>query len=505
MFHRRSILIAVLLCCGMVLSAGQVVTSPKLADVQQPEVAVEPQSQTWMPREISEIDVLLASSDPEYVVRAGDVISVSYIEKAQQSPVTIQLQVPYDGVVRIPSIASIMAGGRKFLDVKSEIEEVLLRNNRFSEPVVSLSGLGVFSVSVGGKVRLSTEVAVNGLFRLSDVLYLTDSNSSLRNVLVSKADGSSRSYDLYAALYEGSSENNPRLEPGDRITFTKAGRTVSLSGAVKAPGSYQLVSGENLKSVISHYSDGLVGNVEEVVVYRATEGNFEKGITVPVDQDFELLDGDRIEVAAAVPVLQSVSVEGALMSTNTMNLITGNRYERYYYTFADGETVSDLLSAMQSFFIDSSDLGNASLKRNGETISLDLEAILFDGAEAGSMKLQAGDIIVIPFSQMFVSVTGAVVNPGVYGFIPGKTADYYINLAGGLSTSAKKSGDMVVRDKSGQIVPENSVIAPESVINIERSTLSSDTSNTAAILGIIASILGLVYTSTEIAVNLGSM
>ena len=497
----------ILLAVSLNVFAAEVVVSPRLSGrVEASEVSAIPvgEAAIYQQRPMSELDILLASSNPEYVLRTGDTITVSYIEKAQTKPIVLTLRVPYDGNVRLPGIGDVEAGGREFSAVRNEISDMLIRNNRFSEPVIELTGLGIFSVTVKGAVHSTANVPVNGLYRLSDMLYLASSEASIRDVAVTGKDGNTSHYDLFAAMKEGKLEDNPILEPGDTVTFSPAERTITVVGEVKRPGVYQLLPGENLSSLLSRYTGGLKVKSDEVTITRSVEGNFAQDMIVSVDDDFALLDGDRVVVEASKADIKSLSVEGALRSANAQNIIAGSKYETYYYRFAEGETLSDLIDAFANIFSDSSDIRNVEIHRGEEIIKVDFAEILYNGAASGDMKLEAGDRIVIPFSQMFVSVTGSVVKPGLYGYVPGKTASYYINLAGGLNGNASKNGDYVVFDKDSKKVSDDTVITPEMVINVETSSFKTDTSTTSTILALVTSVLGIVTASIGIATAFGA-
>ena len=503
----RLLISFILIAVSLNVFAAEVVVSPRLsARVDAIEETTLPTGEVtgYQMRPMSELDILLASSNPEYVLRTGDSITVAYIEKAQTKPIVLTLRVPYDGSIRIPGIGDVVAGGREFGVVRNEISDMLLRNNRFSEPVIELTGLGIFSVTVKGAVHSTASVPVNGLYRLSDMLYLASSDASIRDVAVVGKDGSEQHYDLFAAMKEGKLEDNPILEPGDTVVFSPAERTITIAGEVKRPGVYQLLEGENLSELLSRYSGGLKVMSDEVMVTRSVRGNYSDDIIVDVAEDFVLLDGDVVTVSPSRADVKSLSVEGALRSTNASNIIAGSKYESYYYRFAEGETLSDLIDAFAAIFSDSSDLRNVEIHRGDEVIKVNFADILYNGASSGEMKLQAGDRIVVPFSQMFVSVTGSVVKPGLYGYVPGKTASYYINLAGGLNGNASKKGDYVVFDKNNNKVSDDSIITPEMVINVEVSNFKTDTATTTTILALVTSVLGIVATSVGIAHTLGA-
>ena len=76
----------------------------------------------------------------------------------------------------------------------------------------------------------------------------------------------------------------------------------------------------------------------------------------------------------------------------------------------------------------------------------------------------------IPFRQYFVSVSGAVHNPGRYPYIPDRKYDYYVGLAGGFVRSQNVHEAVTIRNINGKKMSKNDFITPEA--NIEAKTNS---------------------------------
>ncbi len=452
------------------------------------------------------LDRLIALSDPDYMLVPGDTISVSYIERAAIDPVTLLLTVPYGGRLNISNIATIETDGKTFQNVRSEIEAALLQYSRYANPIVTINSLGMFRIELKGEVTSSRTIRVNGNSFLSDILYYGSGSASSRSVTVKSADGTVREYDPYLGLRKGESANNPRLRPGDVITLNRKDRAVTISGAVNDSGTYQILEGENLSALISDYAKGLDPYASSTATLQRSNGNgYYEVISVPLDEDFELKDGDIIYIEPAADSLPSVSIEGALRSGNsTNNMIQGDRTETYYYRFVEGESVYDMLSAISDYLIDSSNLEGAYLVRDGKTIMLDFNEILYNGAESGNLKLKASDRFFIPFMQMHVSVTGGVENPGLYGYVPGRDAEYYINLAGGYSANSKGEKGTKIYDKSGMRMGFNDPLTPESKIEVDRDDLSEKLASTVTVVALVTSIVGLVASIVTISSDIAN-
>lgn len=70
----------------------------------------------------------------------------------------------------------------------------------------------------------------------------------------------------------------------------------------------------------------------------------------------------------------------------------------------------------------------------------------------------------VPFRQYFVSVSGAVKSPGRFPYIPDRTWDYYIGLAGGFDKTKNKLDSIRIFDIEGSKHSKDEFIGPEYTI-----------------------------------------
>jgi protein involved in polysaccharide export with SLBB domain len=81
--------------------------------------------------------------------------------------------------------------------------------------------------------------------------------------------------------------------------------------------------------------------------------------------------------------------------------------------------------------------------------------------------LEQYDTLVIPFRQYFVTVSGAVTNPGRYPYIPDRNWAYYVSLAGGLKKDQNSFQKVTITTVDGRPMTKNDNITPETIINAE--------------------------------------
>ena len=70
----------------------------------------------------------------------------------------------------------------------------------------------------------------------------------------------------------------------------------------------------------------------------------------------------------------------------------------------------------------------------------------------------------MPEIKQTVTVTGAVVTPGVYPYTPGRTFEYYIALAGGFDYERNARGAVLITDVYGKKLPKDAAIGPNTLI-----------------------------------------
>ena len=82
-------------------------------------------------------------------------------------------------------------------------------------------------------------------------------------------------------------------------------------------------------------------------------------------------------------------------------------------------------------------LRNIQVLRNGKKIAgVDIYDYLFDGKTAGNIRLQEGDVIIVPPYEQLVNIDGNVKRPMYYEIKPGETIQTVIDYAGGFTGDA---------------------------------------------------------------------
>jgi len=332
-------------------------------------------------------------------------------------------------------------------------------------------------IIIDGEVKSVVEENAWPLRRLSSIIAdnLTP-YSSTRNVIVTSIDGSVRSYDLFKASRFGAIDQNPYILSGERITVGRMERRVNISGEVERPGTYELLEGENIQSLINYYGSGFTefADISRIEITRLIDGNNNSNIgrilylsEDDLNNDYELYLYDSVTIPSLKEMKPVAFIEGAIYVSDGVALEASNRKE---IRITEGMNYATFIRDNKSLFGATSDLQNAYIIRGDKNIPINLFEYLYDVSFYSEEEVKPYDILMIPFRQYFVTVSGAVHNPGRYPYIPDRKYDYYVGLAGGFIRSQNVHEAVIIRNINGKRMSKNDFITPET--NIEAKTNS---------------------------------
>ena len=416
----------------------------------------------------------LAISNSDYMVTVGDFYRLTYSISGNMISYEILVDSTYD--IRIGNLGVIKAKGKSYISLKKEVEELVLRNLPMSGVQFVLVSPAVFTVKITGEVNSAKEKKVWGLTRVSEAISnsLTVYSSS-RNIKIKSENGKEKVVDLFKARRDGDLSNDPYVRPGDEIIVQRMDRKVTIVGEVERPGTYELLPGENLKELVEKYGNGLTEfadlsriQIERVYSENSVSGemNYLKANSIDdkILSDYVLQCYDKINIMSYSSLKPVVFIEGAvLQDTNEAGteLVTSTKLS---LNVEYGTNYAFFIRQYRNIFTSVSDLKNAYIIRKNEEITVNLEDILYDVSYYSELTVENGDTLVIPFRQFFVTVSGAVHNPGRYPYIPNRTYDYYVALAGGFIKSQNSGEAVKIYDINGKTLSKRSFITPESVI-----------------------------------------
>jgi protein involved in polysaccharide export with SLBB domain len=364
---------------------------------------------------------MLALSTSDYPATPGDVYNLSYhagITGNGGMAVSIPLVLDAGYQLKVQNMGTINARNKTYLQVRREVESLVSRNYPMSGPTLTLARMGSFTVLVTGETTNAGNRGVDGLTRIAALSSSLTGKASIRFIKVTHANGTTSTYDLFAAARNGDLSQNPYVSPGDKIVIPAAGRIVQLQGEAYRAGRYELLADEHLVELIEKYGDGFTKEAaqDKLVITRlnpALEGSREViNLSWQSKDAVTLEDGDIVSVINKELNRQAVFFEGAMFPVVEDEELQ-DRDERTHavtripYYFYPGETIGQAGRNLRNYFSDVSDLSAAYILRGEEQIAVNLERFLYRNETEGDVPLASGDIVVIPYRRYY-TMTGEV-------------------------------------------------------------------------------------------------
>ncbi len=417
------------------------------------------------------VQVAIASAD--YMVTPGDIYTIAYASGS--TPVTYDTVVDSSYKIRVANLAVLDTKGKTYVELKKIVEDLVSRNYPMSGVQFILKNPSEFKVMILGEVKQPKEITAWALSRLDTIVAKNATNyTSRRSITIKSADGKTKDYDLFRATHFGEFDQNPYLKPNDTIIFKKIERRVNVTGAVRRPGNYELQKGENLKELIEIYSDGLNewADTRMIQITRITDSDTLTGQNIYLSWEealsFELKAFDKVQIKSVADMRPVMYMEGAILAnkedaTKSEGTIEGASKIAIQFDY-DTDYNFLIRNNRSKFDTPLADLSKSYISRNGQVIPIDVSKVLYDPNNYSELKVEPGDVLTIPVKQFFVSVAGSVASPGRYPYIPNKTYEYYIGLAGGFDKGRNSGDSVVIKDFDGNKLSKNAEITPETII-----------------------------------------
>lgn len=394
----------------------------------------------------------------EYVVGPGDKIQVQLIGSTKGR---YSLVVGRDGRVNFPELGPIAVSGRRFDEVRQDLEQRVREQMIGTEASVGIGELRSIRVFVLGDAETPGSYTVSGLSTISNALFVSGGVKkigSLRNIQLKRSGRTVSTLDLYDLLLKGDTRADVRLLPGDVIFVPPVGATVGLAGEVRRPAIYEL-KGETTAGELLQLGGGLMPDADPTKATIERIDQRRARITLDVDlsqasqQRLGLQSGDTLRVPMIRPILDdSITVSGYVHRPGE-------------YQFRPGMRIGDLITSLdelppnadQRYVLIRRELPP---DRRIQVFSVNLEDVLANrsGAENVALAprdqifvfdLESGrDRIIEPLMRELglqsrlgeptqeVSVAGRIKVPGRYPLEPGMRVSDLIRAGGSLDEAA---------------------------------------------------------------------
>jgi protein involved in polysaccharide export with SLBB domain len=320
----------------------------------------------------------------------------------------------------------------------------------------------------------------------------------------------------------GQPARDPELQEFDELiiysrTEFRPSRQIAVYGSVQHPGVYTFRDSMTLRDAVI-LAGGLRDEafLEQAEVSRVPQviggDTLALVLQVPLDSSYVLdptaylLRG--VGQRTPSPVLQpfdNVFIRRLPNYTLQRNVIVSGevRFPGRYTITHTNERITDLLTRAggltEAGYLRGSQFFRA--QNRAGRVGIDFEHIVHDPAYRDNLILLAGDSIFVPEYQPVVQVEGAVNSPVAVSFVPGHSADYYVDRAGGFSHNAEKNKTYIVQQngtvdrRSNRVDPGARVVVPDRPLDAQRTNWPQIVTTTGTLL---ASLLSIIVLSKQL-------
>ncbi len=374
----------------------------------------------------------------EYAVSAGDLLEILVADEPTLTPAAPGLVVGPDGRIAMPYVGSIEVVGKTCAEIAEAVRLALIEAEILIAPevVVRVAEYRSQTVNVLGAVGVPGRYPHRPGLRIRDAVALAgglvesgEGAASRAEARLVRPSGERVTIVLAEALQGEGAYAQLELQPGDTL-LVEIRQTVSVTGAVAAPGAFSVDGPAKLVDVVTRAGGVTDAGDAENVTVRKPDGttrtiNLHKVLLGEADE-LPLVDpGDVV----FVPPARRANVLGYVAAPGS-------------YPLGPDDRVSDLLAAAGGIARPTGG-GAADIRGDaravvlthldGRSTTLNMEEVLRGGRRLPELDpiVSAGDTVFVPEERLEVSVLGHVVTPGRYPLRLGDRATDALAAAGG--------------------------------------------------------------------------
>ena len=393
----------------------------------------------------------------DYILGAGDKM---FIDVYGESESYFQAEISPEGYAILENIGPVNLNGLS-------LEKAKLRlTNRFKKVYPGIQSRKTFlNISVGIpraiRINIAGEVNLPGTYNFSafntlyNALYVAGGiteNATLRDIKLFRNNKLISTVDVYKFLTEGDGSSNVRLENNDLILVNTYSNRISIDGAVKSPGKFEMKDEETLLDLLN-YAGGLSENAfkKSIKLTRIIDGQL-KVVDINSDQFdfFKPMDGDKYMIEKIIEKYNNrVIVNGAVFRPGTFSL-------------TEEMTVKNLIDKAEGLktdvFFDKAYITRTNEDYSTSTIALNLK----DELKNPNFILQEEDVLnILSINDLseenYIEISGQVNNPGIFPFSKNISLSDLILLAGGFKENATSNRIEINRRLSSNESNENNI------------------------------------------------
>ena len=287
----------------------------------------------------------------DYILGAGDKM---FIDVYGESESYFQAEISPEGYAILENIGPVNLNGLS-------LEKAKLRlTNRFKKVYPGIQAKKTFlNISVGIpraiRINIAGEVNLPGTYNFSafntlyNALYVAGGiteNATLRDIKLFRNNKLISTVDVYKFLTEGDGSSNVRLENNDLILVNTYSNRISIDGAVKSPGKFEMKDEETLLDLLN-YAGGLSENAfkKSIKLTRIIDGQL-KVVDINSDQFdfFKPMDGDKYMIEKIIEKYEEeISEIDSLQKLKLKRMGEGGSKDFFEMNLSNAETQSLIL------------------------------------------------------------------------------------------------------------------------------------------------------------------
>lgn len=381
-----------------------------------------------------------------YIVGANDVL---HVDVYGMSEATYDLTVSSEGSIRIPNVGMAQVSGLTIEAAENVIKKklsVIYNSINSGRTTVAVSVNRIRSI----KVYIMGEVHNPGSYTLSSVSSVINAmnacggpseNGSMRSIKLLRNGKEIANVDLYEFLMKGVMPSDMTLQDQDVIHVPPYENRVTINGAVKRDGIYELKNGETLQNLLD-YCGGFSEDAytERISVTRNTNG--EKSVADVTRDIFKMFNPASGDIYQVDRILEKY--------TNRVQII-GSVFRPGIYALEENMSLRDLVNKANGLTEDAF-MESATVLRLQEDLTPEIVSFNVKDLMEGkfNLLLQKEDVVTIGGKNDFepekkVAIYGAVLSPGSFPFYENITLRDIVFLARGFEDSADPERIEVVR------------------------------------------------------------
>lgn len=201
---------------------------------------------------------------------------------------------------------------------------------------------------------------------------------------------------------------NYRLGPGDEVV-------IDLWGA----------SEEHLREMISPEGSIMISRLGPVHLNGKTIDEANAYIKQLFTSKYGGLGDDQTDISVTLGNIRSIQID-IMGEVNTPGSFRMSPFSTVFHALYNAGGINDIGS-----------MRNVYVLRNGKRIAnIDIYDYIFKGKQTGNIRLQEGDVIIVPPYEQIVNISGNVKRPMLYEIKQGETVESLLDYAGGFSGNA---------------------------------------------------------------------